>query len=98
MTLPTAIAVRTLLARRVPAVVWDPSLVAQCVADFEDDVDVLEVAARCAAYMQETPSARNGPRTLRTFLERERKEGASKSELARRRKALAKYTRPQNRG
>jgi hypothetical protein len=96
VTLPLGIQVRALLAERVPNVHWDPRLVAQCVADFSD-VDVVEVAARCAAYMQETPAAKNGPRTLRTFLERERRDRAHLSDKAREAKRLAPYHRPKNR-
>lgn len=98
MTLPKGITVQALLRRRLPAIAWDPRLVAQCVADFERDVDVLEVAARCAAFIQEHPDARNVPRTLRTFLERERQHGHAQSELDRRRRDLAAYDRPKNRG
>lgn len=98
MTLPLGIRVLTLLRERMPDCQWDPRLVAQCVVDFEQDVDVLEVAARCAAFMQEKPGAMNGPRTLRTFLERERRSAAAGTELERRRKALTVYDRPRNQG
>jgi hypothetical protein len=96
VTLPSGIEVRALLVERVPGVHWDPRLVAQCVADF-GDVDVLEVAARCAAYMQETPTAKNGPRTLRTFLEHERRDRAHLSKRAQEAERLAPYHRPKNR-
>lgn len=95
MTLPDGIRVHMLLSERVPRVAWDPAIVVQCVADFAE-LDVVEVAAHCALYMQQHPQAANGPRTLRTFLERARDNARLEDLKTRRAAALAPYHRPRN--
>jgi hypothetical protein len=95
VTLPAGIRVHALLSERVPRVRWDPAAVVQCVADF-DDLDVVEVAAHCALYMQQHTAANNGPRTLRTFMERAREHQALEQLKTDRAKALAPYHRPRN--
>ncbi len=84
-----------LLRERVPRVRWDPALVVQCVADFED-LDVLEAAAHCALYMQQHPAAANGPRTLRTFFERAQDHARLERLKSDRAEALKPYHRPRN--
>jgi hypothetical protein len=88
--------VHALLRERVPSVRWDARLVAQCVSDFADLDNRPEVAARCAEYMQQTPGARNGPRTLRRFFEQERETARVSRETEREADRLAVYHRPRN--
>jgi hypothetical protein len=93
--LPPEIAVYVLLSQRVPRIRWDVTQLFHTVGDFTD-VDVVEVAGRCALYLNETPAARNGVRTFRTFLERERKERSAEHDLQKRASRLSMYHRPLN--
>lgn len=91
----TPVEVYALLTARAPRRRWDVREVTNCCTDFPD-VDVLAVAGRCAQYLNDTPGARNGPRTFRTFLERERDKREQQHERLRAAKRLARYDRTEN--
>lgn len=79
---PLELRVLYLMRNRVPAFRWDPVRVVLAVRDFQQHVDVEEVAARCADLMMSGQLSRvkDPEGTLRGFLERARTETRARPE------------------
>jgi hypothetical protein len=88
---PLELRVLYLMRDRVPRFRWDPTRVVLAVRDFEQHIDVEEVAGRCADLMMSGQLSRmkDPEGTLRTFFERARAEARAHPEQP----ALAAYDR-----
>jgi glycine cleavage system regulatory protein len=71
--LPVWVVVLRLCRERGPRLSWDTARVVRVCEDFAD-VDVVAVAQRALDYIETRPGTKDGPRTLRTFMERARAE------------------------
>ncbi len=75
--MPVELRVLFLLRARVPDLRWDPRRVALCVADYQAHIDVEEVAAKCADWIQSGQASRlrDPEGALRTFMEKAKAQG-----------------------
>lgn len=71
--LPVWVELLVLCRERCPRLSWEPVRVVRVAEDFAD-LDVLPVAQRALDYIDTRPGTKDGPRTLRTFMERAREE------------------------
>jgi hypothetical protein len=70
--LPSLIRLHRMCQRRAPHLEWPLSRLAAILEDFPE-VSWRMVAGRCLDYIGEREGIRDGPRTLRTFMEREQR-------------------------
>lgn len=83
---------------RVPEHLWDVRRIALAVADYEQIIDVEEVAAQCADWMMsgQAKRVRDPTGTLRGFFQRAAEK--KRAETPASSPQLRRYDRPENRG